>query len=82
MTVLTGILPDMPNLPYARKACTFLLSRQLLRRHGVRGTLQSLFSDMDELSDQAPLERLEQVSRLLQAVPVGMNAVVSAVGDR
>ncbi|KAH8105986.1 hypothetical protein BXZ70DRAFT_886180 [Cristinia sonorae] len=74
VTALTDALPHFARLPYARKACTFLLSRQLLRRDGVRGTISALFADVEELSDQAPLERFEQVSRLLRAIPTGMSA--------
>lgn len=69
-------MPRVSNLAYARKACSFLLSRQLLRRYGLRGTLEALFGDIDELGDQAPLERFEQVSQLLNAIPVGMTPVV------
>lgn len=69
-------MPCVSSWAYARKACSFLLSRQLLRRYGLRGTLGALFGDIDELGDQAPLERFEQVSQLLNAVPVGMTPAV------
>ncbi|THH29131.1 hypothetical protein EUX98_g5057 [Antrodiella citrinella] len=72
VTALIDVLPEVSRLPYARKACTFLLSRQLLRRGGVQGTLASLFSDTEELGEQVPLERLEHISLLLQAIPTGM----------
>ena len=53
------------------------MGRQLLRKDGVRGLLLALFPD-DEISEEsAPLEKLESVRKVLQTVPVGMNASVS-----
>lgn len=76
VTALTAVLGEVSKLSYARKACSFLLSRQLLRRDGIRGTLSALFTDVDELSEQAPLERFEHISRLLQSVPAGIKPSV------
>lgn len=61
---------------YARKTCGFLLSKQLLRKEGVRGLFVALFSEEDISGDPAPFEKLEHVAKLLQAVPAGMDDTV------
>ncbi|KAF7790090.1 hypothetical protein EIP86_001040 [Pleurotus ostreatoroseus] len=72
ITALSALLADASALPYVRKACSYLLSRQLLRREGVRGMLAALFSEEDATGDDAPLEKLENVAKLLKSLPVGM----------
>ncbi|KAH9844158.1 uncharacterized protein C8Q71DRAFT_731516 [Rhodofomes roseus] len=61
-------------LPYARKSCGFLLSRQLLRPEGVAGLLGAMFGEEDISGEDAPLEKLEHVARLLGTVPASMKA--------
>ncbi len=66
-----------PSLPYARKTCSFLLSRQLIRPEGIRGLCESVFAEEDMSGDDASLDKLEQVARLLSTVPTGMKVDVS-----
>ncbi|KAI0353496.1 hypothetical protein OH77DRAFT_1591208 [Trametes cingulata] len=60
------------SLPYVRRTCTFLLSRQLLRPEGIRGLCESVFGEEDVSGEEVALDKLEHVSRLLNAVPAGM----------
>jgi hypothetical protein len=53
------------------------MSRQLLRTQGVRGLLLALFPDDEPSEENAPLEKLESVSRVLSTIPTGMTASVS-----
>jgi hypothetical protein len=77
ITALGTVLRPPPSLPlHAHKACTSLLSRQLLRPEGVRGLCVAVFGDEDHLGENAPLEKLEHVSQLLKAVPAGMEPKV------
>ncbi|KAI0772085.1 hypothetical protein BD413DRAFT_52804 [Trametes elegans] len=62
------------SLPYVRKTCTFLLSRQLLRPEGIRGLCESVFGEEDASGEDVALDKLEHVSRLLSTVPAGMKA--------
>ena len=64
------------SLPYVRRACTFILSRQLLRPEGIRGLCESVFAEEDVAGDDAPLQKLEHVARVLNTVPAGMKAEV------
>ena len=43
------------SLTYARKAYTFILSRQLLRPDGIRGLCESVFVQEDVSEENAPL---------------------------
>ncbi|CAL1711574.1 unnamed protein product [Somion occarium] len=72
INALTCVLTDSSMLPYVRKTCSFLLGRQLLRPHGVQGLFIGIFGEEEESGETAPLEKLEHVSRLLQAVPKGI----------
>ncbi|KAL4242026.1 Tango6 family protein [Abortiporus biennis] len=76
ITSLSAVLAasDLPS--YARKACGFLLGRQILRRDGVRGMFSALYSEEEQSGDDAPLEKLEQVSQLLIYVPSGIKEPV------
>ncbi|KAI0824765.1 hypothetical protein BC628DRAFT_1419872 [Trametes gibbosa] len=60
------------SLSYVRKTCTFLLSRQLLRPEGIRGLCESIYGEEDAAGEDVALDKLEHVSRLLSAVPIGM----------
>ncbi|OJT09025.1 hypothetical protein TRAPUB_50 [Trametes pubescens] len=62
------------SLPYVRKTCTFILSRQLLRPEGIRGLCESVFGDEDASGEDVALDKLEHVFRLLSTVPTGMKA--------
>ncbi|RPD67330.1 hypothetical protein L226DRAFT_608532, partial [Lentinus tigrinus ALCF2SS1-7] len=61
-------------LPYARKTCTFILGRQLIRPEGIRGLCESVFAEEDVSGEDASLEKLEHVARVLCTVPSGMKA--------
>ncbi|KAI0702915.1 hypothetical protein BC835DRAFT_1263578 [Cytidiella melzeri] len=74
ITALSTILSDPNTLPYVRRSCSYLMSRQLLRRDGVRGLLLALFPDGDLSEENAPLEKFESVGRVLLTVPAGMTA--------
>lgn len=64
------------SLPYVRKTCTFILSRQLLRPEGIRGLCESVFGDEEASGEDVALDKLEHVSRLLSTVPTGMKTQV------
>lgn len=63
-------------LPYVRRASTFILGRQLIRPEGLRGLCESVFAEEDVSGDNAPLEKLEHVARVLETVPSGLIAEV------
>lgn len=74
-----GLLSDKSTtLPFVRKSCGFLLSRQLLRADGVAGLLAAVFGEEDISGEDAPLEKLEHVARLLGTVPASMKPEVRA----
>ncbi|KAJ3558366.1 hypothetical protein NM688_g970 [Phlebia brevispora] len=79
ITALSALLADSSALPYVRKSCSYLLSRQLLRREGVDGLLTALFSEGDIAGDDAPLEKLENVAKLLSSLPAGMLDTLLAI---
>jgi hypothetical protein len=62
---------------HARKTCSSLLSRQLLRPDGLHGLYTAFFGAEDEEGDEAPLEKLEHMYRLLSSVPAHMTPEVS-----
>lgn len=73
IAALGAVLRPPPVLPpHAQKACSSLLSRQLLRPDGVRGLCTTVLSSEDLSGETASLEKLEHISRLLRAVPAGM----------
>lgn len=71
MTLQDGKLP-----PYAKKACAYLMSRQLLRHEGVRGLYAAIFADEELSGDEASLEKLERVAQLLTVPPQALNPKV------
>ncbi|EGN93069.1 hypothetical protein SERLA73DRAFT_163744 [Serpula lacrymans var. lacrymans S7.3] len=72
ITALGAILSSSPSpIPHIRKACSSLLSRQLLRPQGVRGLCAAVFGEQEGAED-APLEKFDHVTRVLTAVPAGM----------
>ncbi|KII94758.1 hypothetical protein PLICRDRAFT_33568 [Plicaturopsis crispa FD-325 SS-3] len=70
---LGNVMSGTPSLPpFAQKACAALLSKQLLRPEGVRGLCAAVFGEDASSEDDAPLEKLEHVARVLTTVPAGM----------
>ena len=53
------------------------MSRQILRRDGVKGLFIALFAEEDVSGDDAPLEKLDNVAKLLKSLPTGMDENVS-----
>jgi hypothetical protein len=73
ITVLGAILSSAPNtLSHVKKACATLLSQQLLRPQGVRGLFAAVFGEEGSTIDDAPIEKLEHVARVLSKVPARM----------
>ena len=71
-----GLNKAAASLPYMRKTCTFLLSRQLLRPDGIKGLCESVFAEEDLSTGDVSLDKLEHVARLLSTIPSGMKAEV------
>ncbi|KAI0262307.1 hypothetical protein BC834DRAFT_828992 [Gloeopeniophorella convolvens] len=70
---LGSIMSSSPPPPlHVHKSCASLLSRQLIRPDGVRGLLAAVFGDGE--SEEAPLEKLSHVARVLSAVPSTVSA--------
>ncbi|KAI0663236.1 hypothetical protein C8Q70DRAFT_501309 [Cubamyces menziesii] len=67
-----GLSSTSASLPYVRKTCTFILSRQLLRPEGIRGLCESIFGEEEASGEDVALDKLEHVSRLLGTIPAGM----------
>ncbi|THH18393.1 hypothetical protein EW146_g2595 [Bondarzewia mesenterica] len=59
--------------PHVQKSCASLLSRQLLRPEGVRGLCAAVFGEGEVAEENPPLEKLEQVARVLSAIPSTVN---------
>ncbi|EKM59775.1 uncharacterized protein PHACADRAFT_114971 [Phanerochaete carnosa HHB-10118-sp] len=72
VTALSGILSGQVSLVYVQKICSHLMSRQILRHNGVRGLFIALFAEEDVSGDDALLEKLENVAKLLRSLPKGM----------
>ena len=72
-----GLSSTSASLPYVRKTCTFILSRQLLRPEGIRGLCESIFGEEEASGEDVALDKLEHVSRLLGTIPAGMTPKVS-----
>lgn len=58
-----------PPPAHAFRACTALLSRQLLRPDGVQGLFTAMFGEEEEFGGGSALEKLERMSIVLNAVP-------------
>lgn len=75
-----GLILQDEKLPaYAKKACAYLMSRQLLRKEGVRGLYVAVFGEEEVSGDEAPLEKLERVAELLTTPPHGINPKVRQI---
>jgi len=68
-----------PVLPYVRKSCAFFLSQQLLRPQGVRGFCAAMFGESVALNEDAPMEKLDHMARVLTTVPATMKPQVNIV---
>jgi hypothetical protein len=55
------------------------MSRQILRRDGVRGLFVALFAGEGVSGEDAPLEKLDNVAKLLKSLPIGMDENVSSM---
>ena len=65
--------------PHVLSSCASLLSKQLLRSDGVLGLCGAVFQENVDPGEEAPLEKLEHVARVLSAVPAGLKRVVSTM---
>ncbi|CAA7259732.1 unnamed protein product [Cyclocybe aegerita] len=68
--ILSSTSPSPPL--HARKACTSLLTKQLLRPDGVQGLCATIFSVQETTGDEARPEKLIHVARTLNSVPASM----------
>lgn len=68
---LGSVIATKPPLPsYVRKACSFLLGRQLLRPGGIRGLCAALFGEeVGQLGGDVSLEKLENFATAVRTVP-------------
>ncbi|KAF9259487.1 hypothetical protein L218DRAFT_963519 [Marasmius fiardii PR-910] len=64
---LGGVISARSSVPHIRRACGFLMSRQLLRPDGIKGLYAAIFGE--STGDDIKLEQLEHVSRILSTVP-------------
>jgi len=65
-----------PPATHARKSCASLMSRQLLRPEGLLGLCAAVFGEGEDFQENNPLDKLEQVARVVSAVPTGMKPKV------
>ncbi|KAJ3501037.1 hypothetical protein NLJ89_g9525 [Agrocybe chaxingu] len=68
--ILSSTSPSPPL--HARKACTSLLTKQVLRPDGVQGLCATMFSVEETTGDEARPEKLIHVARTLNSVPRSM----------
>ena len=52
------------------------MSKQLLRKEGVRGLFIAVFGEEELSGDEAPVEKLERVAQLLTVPPQGVEPKV------
>jgi hypothetical protein len=72
---LGAIMSFSPPPPqHVHKSCASLLSRQLMHPNGVRGLFAAVFGENE--SEEAPLEKLLHVARVLGVVPSVVTAEV------
>lgn len=65
-----------PPPTHAFRACTALLSRQLLRPDGVQGLFVAMFGEEEEHGGGSALEKLDRMSLVLNAVPANIKPQV------
>lgn len=63
-----------PCLTHIRKAGSALLTKQLLRPHGVQGLLDVMFGEENSLDDGLRLEKQEHIAQILMTIPGTMKA--------
>ncbi|KAF8915866.1 hypothetical protein CPB85DRAFT_1217291 [Mucidula mucida] len=74
---LGGVISSLPSPPYVRRFAGSLLTRQILRPHGIRGLCEAVFGDNEEaMGEENDLDRLEHTAKVLTAVPKEMDAKV------
>ncbi|KAF9055058.1 hypothetical protein BDZ89DRAFT_1055678 [Hymenopellis radicata] len=74
---LGGVISSLPSPTYIRRFAGSLLTRQILRAHGVRGLCEAVFGDDEEaMGEENDLDRLEHTAKVLTAVPKEMDAKV------
>ncbi|KAJ3561227.1 hypothetical protein NP233_g10321 [Leucocoprinus birnbaumii] len=67
---LGSIISSSPTLPvHTYRACTALLSRQILRSDGVLGLFSAVFGEEETVGGDIAVQKLEHVSTVLDAVP-------------
>lgn len=67
---LGGVISALPTPPYIRRFASSLLTRQILRPHGVRGLFEAVFGDDEEnMAEGNDLDKLEHTANVLTAVP-------------
>ena len=75
---LGNIISNSPPPPlHSYRACTALLSRQILRPDGVQGLFGAVFGEEEISGEGIAVEKLEHVSILLNAVPSNIKSQVS-----
>lgn len=72
-----GAIVSATPLAHVRKTCSSLLTKQLLRPHGIQGLLDVMFGEEDSLDDRARLEKQEHIARILMTIPANIKATVS-----
>ncbi|KAL5529962.1 hypothetical protein ACEPAF_6219 [Sanghuangporus sanghuang] len=72
ITALGSIMRKMQKPLYVRKICKMLSTEQLLRPAGIAGLLSSVFGE-DLSSTEAPLEKLQSTSNVLNTLPSHMS---------
>ncbi|GJJ07060.1 hypothetical protein Clacol_001259 [Clathrus columnatus] len=73
-TILASVTSKRRIYPHLPKACGFLLSKLLLRPDGVQGLYAAIFGEGTEDGESAPLDKLEQIVKILTAVPASMSS--------
>lgn len=72
IAALGGVLSSKPEpSPHTRRISTMLLGKQIIRPSGVNGLYAAVFGEEEAIGDEAPLEKLEHISRVLTTVPPG-----------
>jgi len=71
-----GTILSSSTIPHVRKACTSLLTQELLRPDGVQGLCEAMFSGEETNGDGARIEKLEQIAHTLNSTPATMKQEV------
>ncbi len=80
IAALGGVLSSKPEpSPHMRRISTMLLGRQIIRPDGVDGLYAVVFGEEEITGDEAPLEKLEHISRVLTTVPPGTQPRVCCI---